>query len=123
MRAILMTLVDAVMAAVAVGSAAAAPPKAALKGPIVASFTVTKCANQGESDLVLKAKRLQNYSLSLSAKGGRGSLRYIGGGEEDGIDMRGTVKFVVVGDDGSFTVKGTWKPDGKAFSLKGNCPA
>lgn len=87
------------------------------------SFTVATCTNPGESDLSLTGQA-DNMSIAVDATGGTGTLSVDGGTEGDGITLNGEVDSVSVGDDGSFTVTGTFgEPNnvGETFTLTGSC--
>ncbi len=86
-------------------------------------FTIASCTNAGESDLVL-AGQADNITIQVNAPDGTGTLGVDGGTEGDGITLNGTVESVTVGDDGSFTVTGTFgEPNnvGETFTLTGSC--
>lgn len=92
-------------------------------------FTIGSCANEGENDIVLTAQA-DGLTLEVSAlegfgePGGTATLAVSGGGETDGITLNGTVRTVVIGDDGTFTVLGVFtEPNnaGEDFTLTGSC--
>jgi peptidoglycan hydrolase-like protein with peptidoglycan-binding domain len=87
------------------------------------SFTVGSCDNSGESDLSLQGEA-DNLTVIITATGGMGTLSIDGGTEEDGITLNGTIESVEKGDDGSFTVTGTFgEPNlaGETFTVTGSC--
>lgn len=86
-------------------------------------FTIGSCTNEGETDLVLQAEA-DNITLLVDAPDGTGTLAVDGGNEGDGITLNGDIDGVTVGDDGSFTVTGTFtEPNnvGEDFTLTGSC--
>lgn len=90
-------------------------------GPV--GFVIGSCTSAGEADIELQAE-VDNMSLVVSATAMAGTLAVDGGTESDGITLNGTVESVAVGDDGSFTVTGTFGPpnnEGESFTLSGSC--
>ena len=86
-------------------------------------FRVRECRNRGETDLVLRGRGTGGVRLRIDADPGpTGTVRLLGGSEQDSIDARGEITFLQVADAGNIIARGRFTSgvDG-AFRVRGEC--
>ncbi len=105
-----------------------ATPAATLsvRGPAYSkTFEVARCTPTGETGVDLAATASGGSTLRLKVSDGKGTLVIGGGSEEDGLDLRGAVSQLSVGDAGDIRGTGVFTPPpsgaGADFTIAGRC--
>jgi hypothetical protein len=84
-------------------------------------FRLSRCESADGSGLTAGGRGWGGVRLSITPPPGA-SVIVTGGSEQDSIDARGDIATLEIGDDGTFTGRGTWVEglDG-TFRLEGEC--